>query len=133
MSGRTRGMRCAIANVCAGVALAVAGVLYRFPPEQHSFYPQCPVFHYLHVLCPGCGATRALAALLHLRWEAALQYNALVVVLLPFVMVYFAAAYWRACTHEDFAWPRVPAFAAAAGLAAALVFGVVRNAAALLG
>ena len=48
------------------VALATV-VLLRFPPAEYSFYPRCPIFASLHLLCPGCGATRALAALLRLR------------------------------------------------------------------
>ena len=133
MSGKAQTVRRAIAHACAASVFAGAALLYQFPPEQYSFYPQCPVFRYLHVLCPGCGATRALAALLHLRIEAALQYNAFVVVLLPFAAAYLALAYWRACTEDEFAWPRVPAFGVASGLAAAFVFALVRNAFAFFG
>jgi len=120
--------RCALANLTASTFLGGVGILYRFSPEEYSFYPQCPVFRYLHVLCPGCGATRALAALLHLRFEAAIHYNAFVVVLLPLLTAYFALAYWRACRDDHFVWPTIPAFGIAAALMAALVFAVVRNA-----
>jgi Protein of unknown function (DUF2752) len=108
-------------------SLAGAAILYRFPPEQYDFYPQCPIFRYLHVYCPGCGATRALAALLHLRIAEALHYNALVVMLVPVLLAYFAAAYWKARREEDFTWPRVPAPVLTTLLVMSAAFGVLRN------
>ena len=58
-----------IANLVAVAAASAAYLLLRFPPETSSFYPRCPVFTWLHVYCPGCGGTRALAALLHGRLD----------------------------------------------------------------
>jgi hypothetical protein len=113
------------AAACASLAGAI--VLYRFPPEQYDFYPQCPVFLYLHMYCPGCGATRALAALLHGRIAEALHYNALVVMLMPVLLAYFAVAHRKARGDEVFAWPRVPAMALTALLVASATFGVLRN------
>ena len=112
----------------AVASLAAAAALYRFPPEQYHFYPQCPIFQYLHVYCPGCGATRAVAALLHLRIADALHYNALVVLFAPAMLIYFAAAYSKATRDEVFTWPRVPAVGLAALLVMSLAFfGVARN------
>lgn len=111
----------------ACVSLAGAAILYKFPPEQYHFYPQCPIFRYLHVYCPGCGATRALAALLHLRISEALHYNALVVVLVPVLLAYFAVAYWKARRDEVFTWPRVPALGLTALLVMSAAFGLLRN------
>jgi hypothetical protein len=59
--------------------LAVA-VLFWFPPESYSFYPHCPIFEYTGLLCPGCGGTRAFAALLHGHISEALHWNGLAVV-----------------------------------------------------
>lgn len=114
-------------QLLAGVALAGAAILYRFPPEQYSFYPLCPIFRFLHVYCPGCGATRAASALLHLRIAEALHYNALLVVIAPLLLAYFAVAYWKASRDEVFHWPRVPATGMAALLVMSLAFGVLRN------
>jgi Protein of unknown function (DUF2752) len=113
------------AVACA--SLAGAAILYRFPPEQYDFYPQCPIFRFLHVYCPGCGATRALAALLHLRIAEALHYNALVVMLVPVLLAYIAVAYWKAQREEVFTWPHVPALGMTALLVLTAAFGVLRN------
>jgi len=114
-------------HVVMGASLAGAAVLYGFPPERYNFYPQCPVFRYLHVYCPGCGATRALAALLHARIAEALHYNALAVLLAPVLLAYFAIAYWKARRDEVFIWPRVPAMGLTALLVMSAAFGVLRN------
>jgi uncharacterized protein DUF2752 len=114
-------------RVVAGASLAGAAVLYRFPPGRYGFYPQCPVFRYLHVYCPGCGATRALAALLHARVAEALHFNALVVLLVLVLLAYFAVAYWKARRDEVFIWPRVPAMGLTVLLVMSAAFGVLRN------
>jgi len=111
-----------LANLFAGAAL-----LYRFPPGPNTFYPQCPVFRFTHLYCPGCGATRALAALLHGRLAEAFHYNALLMVLLPFLLAYFTLAYWNAMTQERFEWPRIPAPAPKYLLALVSAFALVRN------
>src|SRR5471032_2517827 len=52
-------------------------MVFFFNPSTHGFYPVC-LFHQLTGLnCPGCGATRALFALLHGQFLLALKDNAL--------------------------------------------------------
>lgn len=55
-------------------------VLLLFPPERYGFYPRCPVYTAFGVLCPGCGGTRAVAALLRGHIEDAIRLNALVTI-----------------------------------------------------
>src|SRR5260370_11583354 len=76
------------------IALA-AIILLRFPPAQYSFYPRCPIYELLHLQCPGCGATRAIAAVLHGHFLEAMSLNALITLLLP-----FAAAYGIPCSYR---------------------------------
>ena len=60
------------APLLAILVAAAAGVLLA------SIY-RCPVRHLLGIECPGCGGTRAFAALLVGHWREAWQQNALVV------------------------------------------------------
>ncbi len=61
-----------------GVAAFGAGMLLLFPPGQYGFYPRCPVREVTGLLCPGCGGTRALAALLRGHLIEALGWNPLI-------------------------------------------------------
>lgn len=115
------------ANLAAAAGLLGALVLRVFPPETTGWYPECPVWHYFHVLCPGCGATRSLAALTHARFAEAFHYNPLVVVLCPLLLGYFVTAYYIAMRREPFTWPSVPGPLLGSLCAAALLFGVARN------
>ena len=64
----------------ASVLLAVAAVVYLFDPVTTWFYPPC-VFNLLTgLLCPGCGGTRALHALLHGDVAGAFAFNPLLFV-----------------------------------------------------
>jgi hypothetical protein len=108
------------------VALATM-ILLRFPPAQHSFYPRCPIHELLHLQCPGCGATRAIAALLHGHVTEAMNLNALVTLLLPFAAAYGIFCYCRLLQRKDLRWPQPRPTVIYAALAVAAVFTVVRN------
>ncbi len=109
-------------------ALALAAlVLWRFPPQQHTFYPRCPVFEYLHLECPGCGSTRALAELLRGHLASALRLNALSTLSLPLVLRSGARAYRRYLAYESPCFAAPTARVAWAALAVCMAFGVARN------
>jgi len=68
--------------------LALGALVFFFNPATHGFYPAC-IFHSLTGWnCPGCGATRALHALLHGNVRLALRDNALFVALLAGLALY---------------------------------------------
>jgi hypothetical protein len=79
-----------MAKTCAvaGVFLFGAAVLVLFPPERYGFYPRCPFFETTGLLCPGCGGTRAVAALLRGDFVRAWKLNPLIVSLIPFALGY---------------------------------------------
>jgi hypothetical protein len=110
----------------AVIALSAA-ILLRYPPAQNSFYPQCPVFEYLHLQCPGCGITRALAALLRGHLAEAVHFNALVTLLLPIAAIYGVLCYRRLLQHKALRWPQPRPALIYAALALTGVFTVLRN------
>jgi len=117
----------AMANSVAAGGIAGAGLLYRFSPEEYSFYPRCPFYVLIHLYCPGCGATRAVAELLHGHVAAALHFNAVVTLLLPVLLWYFGQMYWTAVRGNRIEWPSVPAPCWKAALACVLLFSIARD------
>ncbi|MDE6338793.1 MAG: DUF2752 domain-containing protein [Muribaculaceae bacterium] len=67
--------------------LVVLGVVYFFvDPAASRFMPQC-MFHTVTGWdCPGCGSQRMLHALLHGNLREAWNYNAFLLVSLPFIL-----------------------------------------------
>jgi hypothetical protein len=116
-----------LAHALLGAALLLCGALLLDPPSHASFYPLCPIHRYLGILCPGCGATRALAALLSGHVAEAWRLNALFVLLWPVGLVGALESYRRALRPGTFRWPQPPATALYATLAATAVFTVARN------
>ncbi|WP_407910413.1 DUF2752 domain-containing protein [Lysobacter claricitrinus] len=115
-------------TVTALGAAAVAGVglLYRFDPNAAtSPFPGC-LFHAVTGLyCPGCGMTRMLHAVVHGDIATAASMNVLALIGLP-VLALFA---FEQATHRRVlqgATRRI-AFDGRLWIAAALVFGVLRN------
>jgi hypothetical protein len=122
-----RWRRSLLAHGFAFGVLAICILLLRWPPERAGFYPACPIFSYLHVLCPGCGATRAAAALLRGQLREALHWNALFVAASPGGVGYAALSYARALQGSPFRWPRLPSRFAYEMLGITLLFGLARN------
>lgn len=117
----------AIAHTIAAFGGTVAALLYQYSPTEYPFYPRCPFYALTHLYCPGCGATRAIADLLHGHLVAAMQFNAAVTLLLPMLLWYFGKMYWTAVRENRMAWPNVPAWSWRAALAGVLLFAVARD------
>ena len=115
------------ANSLAATLAMCAALLYRYSPQEYSFYPRCPFYLLTHRLCPGCGATRAVAELLHGHLAAAMHFNAALVLLLPLLLVYFGRMYWTAVRESRVEWPQAPAWSWPAILTGVLFFTLARN------
>lgn len=67
-----------VAAIGGAVLCAVAGLVWLYvsdPSVEMRWLPQCLFERYTGLYCPGCGTTRSLHAMLHLRPLAALKYN----------------------------------------------------------
>jgi hypothetical protein len=115
------------AHAVAGILLLGLGVLYNFAPSEHSFYPRCPIFAVTHLLCPGCGGTRALYQLLHLHLREALHYNALVTALFPVVCVGFIFWYYSTVRYGRSPRLQLPRSVMVCLYVVILLFAVLRN------
>lgn len=73
----------------AGGAVATCAFVYALNPVSEGNPPICPFKMMTGQDCPGCGATRALAALLHGHPGVAADHNLLFVLALPVVVVGF--------------------------------------------
>ncbi len=115
------------AHLIAALLIAGAVVLFRFAPQDYGFYPRCPTWTLFHLYCPGCGATRAAAALLHGNLKDAIHYNVLATFLFPFVLAYFAVAYVSVIRKGKPRWIKIPVPIAICLMAVTLIFALVRN------
>lgn len=108
----------------AALVAALSGLLLLALHPASQFYPACPIYEHFHLLCPGCGATRALAALLHGDLTTAWHMNPLFVCAIPSLLLVAAKTYRQATPSRPF---ERPGGAIWASLAIATVFGVMRN------
>ena len=107
--------------------LLTAALLLLCPPAQYQFYPQCPIHQYLHLDCPGCGTTRALAALLRGHLLEALRLNALTTLLLPVAAFYATRSYLRLLRGAPIHLPQPTTRTLQLACAVTLVFTILRN------
>lgn len=107
-------------------AAAAASAIFVWP-QLAAVLPDCPIHERFGVLCPGCGGTRAMLALLHGDVSEAFHFNAMLVMLLPVGFGFAAECYRRAISARPFEWPRVPAVMVYGLVAVECVFGILRN------
>jgi hypothetical protein len=112
--------------VLGTTAVGIGAMVFFFNPSTHGFYPVC-LFHSLTGLnCPGCGATRALYALLHGNFLLALKDNALFVLTFLVLAIWSARFIFRKMRNQPATFNVLPKFLWAF-LVIAVVFAVVRN------
>ena len=80
---------------------AVAGlVLFCFDPRQYHFYPVCFFYKTTGLLCPGCGASRAMHQLLHGHLATAFRFNPVLIFSLP-ILGWLGTRYvWQKARNE---------------------------------
>lgn len=77
---------------------------YKYDPEVYNFFPECPFHKYIGLDCPGCGSQRAVHALLHGHVLSALNYNVLLVLSLPFLLIHLLLKMLSYFLRKDLTW-----------------------------
>lgn len=83
----TRPMRRRIIAAAIAVGAVVFACIYYFVSPESGGLPQCVLYRFTGLKCPGCGTQRFVHAALHGRWAEALEYNWFIPVLLIFIAV----------------------------------------------
>ncbi len=109
------------------ILLAGTLFLYYHNPKDGLLFG-CPVKVFTGFNCPGCGAGRACYALLHGRWYEAFRYNALLVILLPWIVLYYAvcSVQWLIYGKERLSI-HIPEWFPQGVFVVMCIYGIVRN------
>jgi Protein of unknown function (DUF2752) len=127
-SATSRLMKLRLITGAGAIALLGAlAVVYKFPPAENTFYPRCLFYAITHWLCPGCGSTRALHALLHLDVHSALHYNALFTLLAPVVFLWLGFCCYRVIRYDQFPRLTIPRELTACAVVVVLLFTIARS------
>lgn len=108
-------------------SVALLGVMWRFSPAEYSYLPACPIHAATGFFCPGCGTARALGSLLQGDLAAALDRNALIVVLLPLFATIGVLQFVSLVRDNQFRELPLPRWILIAMMIAMLAFAVARN------
>jgi hypothetical protein len=116
-----------IALGAAGAIVPAAFVIYAIPPDESSWYPRCVLHSVTGLHCPGCGATRAVHALVHGEVEQAVAFNLLFLLSLPAFVYYGFRLGAALLSGRDFQPSSIMMLVVRCWLVALIVFGIVRN------
>ena len=109
----------------AVIVLAFFGLGAWFPAEGAGG-GVCISRRFFHLPCPGCGMTRAIAAIARGDWRAALALQPLAPLLLAQGAAFWLAVLRRCLRGAPSAWPEIPRALLVANLAALLLLWVAR-------
>jgi hypothetical protein len=121
-----------VAPVATAVGvIAATGFIRVVDPNEPGHYPMCPTLALFGIDCPGCGGLRATHALANGDVMAALDHNALFVVMVPVLIAMWGLWAYRAWTGITPPLTRrretIARTAPIVVLIVAMLFAVVRN------
>lgn len=113
----------------AGAAGAIGGGLFvwYFDPVSSGLFPACPLYSLTGFACPGCGMTRGLHSLLHGDILQALDYNAMLPLILAFFGYLWLSMALYAIRGRGLTPGNVSVVMIWIMLVLLLVFGILRN------
>lgn len=118
--------RVQVTAVLVGTAL-LGTLLFIHPPVEGSVFPPCWFHAATGLHCPGCGSTRALAALSHGEIGLAFRNNPLAIVFLALLLPWLLRQAWLGLRHNVFAQLTLPRGVGRAIVIAVALFAVFRN------
>jgi hypothetical protein len=110
------------------LTIALVVLYYRYNPGVYDFFPECPFHRFLSLDCPGCGSQRAVYALLHGHVLQAFNYNALLVLSIPFLLIHLIVRVYAHFRKTNLIWniwykPVMPKIL----LIVVVLFWIIRN------
>lgn len=109
------------------VPVLIAGMIYALWIRLTGLYIPCPFRALTGYLCPGCGISHCLIALLSGNINKAYQENGFVLILLPFALLY---ALYRSCRYIKYGkadYSKTENSILIMIIIAAVLFAVMRN------
>ncbi|KGE14225.1 DUF2752 domain-containing protein [Sphingobacterium deserti] len=91
----------------AGIVSLLIYIYYKYDPLQSAWFPKCPFKTFTGLDCPGCGSQRAIHALLHGDFSAAVRYNALLLPFIPYVLIGTIFQWKQNLTAPMLRWRRI--------------------------
>jgi hypothetical protein len=79
------------------------------------------------LLCPGCGITRMILAILHLDFKSAFQYNSVIFVFSPVIIYFIIRLYISWLKSESYKLSLLENIVVYIMLIVLLIFGIIRN------
>ena len=107
--------------------LIIIGILYGLFVMYTGIGIPC-LFHLLTGLsCPGCGVSRMCISLMKFDFKAAYNYNKMLFVLLPLLLVFFAYELYKYIRYDDTKLTKVQSAILYIVIALLLFWGIIRN------
>ncbi len=61
-------------------------IVFRYNPEEYSWFPKCMFYQLTGLQCPACGSQRAVHAFLHGNFTQAFLYNPFMIISIPYAV-----------------------------------------------
>ena len=73
-------------SFCTIIMLSLGAIIIylKYSPQEHTWFPRCPIKTLTGLSCPSCGIQRAFHSLLHGQMTEALSYNYFFVLSIPY-------------------------------------------------
>ena len=114
--------------ILGGILLEILFFGYCFFYVNYKVGIPCLFDKITGYLCPGCGITRCLLALIRGELDQAFNYNKLVFIMLPFIIVYlFYRIYLYVFDKKDKILKNIPSIFSYILLGVVILFGILRN------
>lgn len=112
--------------IITGLA-GVVCIAYYFSLTFFNIGIPCLFHKFTGLLCPGCGITRMILAILHLDFKSAFQYNQVVFIFSPIILYFIIRLYVSWLKSENYKLSLIENIVVYIMLTILLIFGIVRN------